>query len=181
MRRMTDEQRKLVEENTALALWFSNKNEPPLGYTRSEWDAECLYSLCRAAIYYDKAKGTAFTTYAILSMRSGYAAAMSHRLSRIRDARRSKAMPSDFDWIDPSAEPGCRNLERLEAEAQARKLVECLTDGQRAVVLQRLQGRMFRDIAKEQKQSKQASEFMHKRAVKRMAREAARLQLEPAI
>jgi hypothetical protein len=178
---MTDEQSKLAGDNASLALWFSSRNLPPIGMSRDEWQAECLYRLCSAAIYFKDNRGGRFSTYATMSFRSGYSEAMSHRLCRIRDARRDVAIPEDFDWVDGSGNYPGRDMERREARRQVCVLMRCLSGIQLEIVLDRLDGKPFADIARERGVSRQYCKEIHRRAVQRMGREASRLKMDPAI
>lgn len=60
MREITDEQRKLVEENHNLIYSFLQKNQ----FTIDEYYDVAAIGLCKAAMNFDSKKGYSFTTYA---------------------------------------------------------------------------------------------------------------------
>lgn len=181
MGRLSSEQQELVASNTLLAKWFSSRNSSPRGMSQDEWEAECLYRLCHAAIYFNVDGKAKFSTYAFMSFRSGFSAAMAYRVCRVRDARRNAYLSDDHDWIDNSGMYPGREMEQREARDQVLMLIDSLTGIQKEVVEDRLKGKGFSDISRERGVSRQACKEIHRRAVQRMAREAARIKLEPAI
>lgn len=63
MKKLNDEQRKLVEDNEGL-IWYIGSKYIGRGYNPNEEYGELALGLCRAALSYDKDSGVKFNTYA---------------------------------------------------------------------------------------------------------------------
>ena len=63
---LNDEQRKLVEDNHALIMWYVKRRNLDF----DDWYDILAIALCTAAFYYDKDKGTPFSTFASVCMDS---------------------------------------------------------------------------------------------------------------
>ena len=79
--RLTDDQRKLVEDHHDLIYYFMNVN----GLTENDvidWYGEAAVCLCRAAIKFDPKKGVKFRKYAYMAMYSKMIAIKSRQNDR---------------------------------------------------------------------------------------------------
>lgn len=63
MKKLNDEQRKLVEDNEGL-IWYIGSKYIGMGYNPNEEYGELALGLCRAALSYNKDSGVKFNTYA---------------------------------------------------------------------------------------------------------------------
>lgn len=63
MKKLNDEQRKLVEDNEGL-IWYIGSKYIGRGYNPNEEYGELALGLCRAALSYNKDSGVKFSTYA---------------------------------------------------------------------------------------------------------------------
>lgn len=58
---MTEQQRRLAEENVNLVYWFIRKH----GLDCDEYEGMLMETLCKASIGFDSEKGMSFSTYAV--------------------------------------------------------------------------------------------------------------------
>lgn len=90
--RLTDEQRKLVEDNYKLIFHFMRYN----GLTENDiidWHGEAAVWLCRAAMHFDPTRSRAkFSTYAYMTMY--------YNMVRLKSAKRIKTVSLDYDYED---------------------------------------------------------------------------------
>jgi DNA-directed RNA polymerase specialized sigma subunit len=56
--RLTDAEKKVVEDNIRLGFYFAQKFRPPFGMDKEDWEAECLMQLARSVKYFHPKKGT---------------------------------------------------------------------------------------------------------------------------
>ena len=62
--RLTEEQKKMVEDNHGLIMWYLNENDLPY----EEYYDICAIAMCRAAIRFNPENGVQFSTYATKAM-----------------------------------------------------------------------------------------------------------------
>ena len=157
--KLTENQRKLAEDNYKLALKFANSKNPPNGMDMDEWVSECLYNLVKAAAGYDPARSR-FSTYAWRSMLNGWCAV--YRLKRQIKAGGSMKQTGDsfsLDDIRDHRAPEPTHLEQQETSRaldQVDGLVRALPADLRLYMRQRMQGLSFGDMSKKWGISRQA-------------------------
>ncbi len=92
--RLTDEQRKLAEDNLPLVWWFIQKRLTARKLiTVNEIDdvaSDLMFCLCRAAELYDPSKGK-FSSYAIATLYGGF-----NRYRNLRDRYQGRIKLTDF-------------------------------------------------------------------------------------
>ena len=148
---LTDEQRKLIEDNHNLIYSFLRKHD----YDPEEYYGLAAIGLCKAARTYDKSKGS-FSTYAYRAMRGCV-------INDIRDRSAAKRIPENL--IDSYNNEICTedggiveymdilaSNEDLEKEVVEKILVESfmskLSDRDRLIFSLLINGYDYREIAK---------------------------------
>lgn len=95
---LNDEQRKLVEDNHALIMWYANKHSLDI----NDWYDILAIALCKAAFYYDKGKGTPFSTFASICMSSDVWMELRTRGRSIE--RTSDLLSLEYEYRDDNGE-----------------------------------------------------------------------------
>lgn len=159
--KLTDDQRKLAEDNHRLALKFANTRRPPIGMDHEEWIAECFYLLVRAARGFNPELGFSFATYAYRAMERGrwavYKQRKQIRATVTQDPITGKIL--ELDSLEDYREGNLSQIEKLEASqlhAEVDGLVRALPADLRLYMRQRVKGLSFRDMAREWGVSRQA-------------------------
>jgi RNA polymerase sigma factor (sigma-70 family) len=115
---VTDEQKKLVEENINLVKWWANRFMRT-GADYDELFQEGCLGLCKAALGYDASKG-AFKYYA------GSAIINQMRLFLRRSRNQQHFIDMDEAWwdyqLDEKSDPEAEALGRLEAKRMLQKM-----------------------------------------------------------
>lgn len=151
---LTDEQRRLVEDNLALASWFAHRfgrSGAKGGLTWDEVRACAEDGLMRAAVLYDPARSS-FSHYAVLWMRSKLGAACDAfavvHPPRGRNRERGRVKVCALEACGDIAVPPepCR----LSPYEEVAKLLKVLTEEERiAVEARHLEGLAVHHIARQ--------------------------------
>ena len=156
---LTDEQKKLADDNHRLALKFAGTYRAPFGMDQDEWISECFYHLIRAAKAFKPELGFSFATYAFRAMKHGRWAAWSKnkQLQQLRTADNTDEL---FDLADVAdLREQISQMEKMEAgetKADLDGLIRALPADLRLYMRQRAKGLSFRDMANEWGISRQA-------------------------
>ena len=156
---LTDEQKKLADDNHRLAFKFAGKNRAPFGMDHDEWISECLYCLLRAAKCFKPELGFSFVTYAWRAMERGRWAVF----QKNKQLKQLKAADSSDDVFDLEDVADFREqisqIEKMDAKqtkADLDGLIRSLPADLRLYMRQRAKGMSFRDMSREWGVSRQA-------------------------
>ena len=145
--KLTEEQKKLVEENHNLIYWFAKKYHVPI----EDYYGILAQGLCMAAYHYDPSK-CAFSTYASLCMNTAM------RREHKRNTQKSKIPEENIfhyenawsltDLISTSEKPENKVIDKLNYEYLISELNRTLKDKDKEVLHYLIEGLNMRDIGK---------------------------------
>jgi len=164
---------ELVTNNIRLAYSGANKIQRPRWLSYQEWEAECLFVLCKAAAHFDFEMGFAFSTYFFRCLFTYRKNLTVRALADIRDIRRNRPlhgknkdgaiMPGREDshqWIDD--EDTKYRLEQMKEKLKADSKIRVVFDMRR-------EGKTFTEIARHFNCSKQNIEALWRRMLRQFA------------
>lgn len=102
---LNDEQRKRVEDNHALIMWYVKRRNLDF----DDWYDILALALCKAAFYYDENKGMTFSSFATKCMDGAVYIELRWRERRIESAE--TVLSLDFEYCDEDGE--CYDLNEL--------------------------------------------------------------------
>lgn len=149
---MTTEQLKLVDENHNLIYYYINKN---LDGNIEDWYGIIAIALCKAAINFDKSKGT-FATYAIRCMENEYRMEIRKLNTDSRKCDRNAisldiTVTEDGDCTlgDIVADKSIKLEEGCMTIVDMQRLLDSMSERDKNVILLTLLGYNQQEIAKE--------------------------------
>lgn len=174
--KLTEEQRKLAEDNHKLALHFAGTHRTPPGMDWDEWVSECYLHLVNAARAFDPAKGT-FASLAWVSMERGWWGCFRQVRKLLPRAMKDPTTGELFDLDDVAdhrQQIGAESadMEGREAIRQVESLVRSLPAYHRLLVRCRLKGETFEKASERFSDSREKVRQAYPIALRMMARVA---------
>ena len=129
--KLTDEQRRLADENARFALWAARRFEARVDLDWHDLVSACQFGLIRAARSFDPSRGVKFISYAWHAIRSDVQQAVRKRMRRSREFTEL----ADYPLRDLIPAPTVGDpLERAESHEQVCSGLSELPEKERVVV-----------------------------------------------
>lgn len=173
--KLTPDQQELVTANLGLAYGYARRSRPPAGMDSDEWEAECLYRLCKAAGSYEPSLGWKFSTYALRCLQSGWCHVATHRGRECRDWRRVTNLG---EWDSFAVEPRPLLDPAQDSRKQLERLLATLPDKERAVLEGVVRGEILAQIGRKIGVTRERVRQIKVMAITRLGRYVAKLGLE---
>lgn len=185
MVKLTEEQRKLVEDNVAIAWKHSKRVRPPYGVTQEDWVSHCCEVLCYAASKWKPDGGRRLDSYFIMIMEDRW-----RDLNRVVRAKKRiplgklkfeiQLAPDDRNELNETPAPSSGQFKYFDDDSSfiVGNLVNSLEPNQREVAELILSGLELKEVGNKLGITYSSVKGLWWRAVRNMREEASKLELE---